>query len=205
MKKVLISLFATLFAATALFAQTPQEIIAKMDQETARFDKEGFVMVMDMKISILGTFSSTLYTIGNKNKSITNIKGSTLMTWTDGVTEWVYDGEKNEITIKNATPSDAAESANTLNGITEGYDVKLKKETADAWYFVCTKSKNNSKKDDPKKMDLVVSKITYLPISHSTTVKGVTVTLRDFAIGVNEADLKFDASLYPTAKIIDKR
>lgn len=205
MKKVLISIFATLLAATALFAQTPQEIIAKMDQETARFDKEGFVMVMEMKIPILGTFSSTLYTIGNKNKSITNIKGSTLITWTDGVTERVYDGEKNEITIKNATPSDAAESANTLNGITEGYDVKLKKETADAWYFVCTKSKNNSKKDDPKKMDLVVSKITYLPISHSTTVKGVTVTLRDFAIGVNEADLKFDASLYPTAKIIDKR
>lgn len=205
MKKVLISIFATLLAATALFAQTPQEIIAKMDQETARFDKEGFVMVMEMKIPILGTFSSTLYTIGNKNKSITNIKGSTLITWTDGVTERVYDGEKNEITIKNATPSDASESVNTLNGITEGYDVKLKKETADAWYFVCTKSKNNSKKDDPKKMDLVVSKITYLPISHSTTVKGVTVTLRDFAIGVNEADLKFDASLYPTAKIIDKR
>lgn len=205
MKKVLISIFATLLAATALFAQTPQEIIAKMDQETARFDKEGFVMVMEMKIPILGTFSSTLYTIGNKNKSITNIKGSTLITWTDGVTERVYDGEKNEITIKNATPSDAAESANTLNGITEGYDVKLKKETADAWYFVCTKSKNNTNKDDPKKMDLVVSKITYLPISHSTTVKGVTVTLRDFAIGVNEADLKFDASLYPTAKIIDKR
>lgn len=205
MKKVLISIFATLLAATALFAQTPQEIIAKMDQETARFDKEGFVMVMEMKIPILGTFSSTLYTIGNKNKSITNVKGSTLITWTDGVTERVYDGEKNEITIKNATPSDAAESANTLNGITEGYDVKLKKETADAWYFVCTKSKNNTNKDDPKKMDLVVSKITYLPISHSTTVKGVTVTLRDFAIGVNEADLKFDASLYPTAKIIDKR
>ena len=34
---------------------------------------------------------------------------------------------------------------------------------------------------------------------------GVTVTFRDFAKGVDEADVTFDPSLYPNATIIDKR
>ena len=87
----------------------------------------------------------------------------------------------------------------------EGYDVKLKKETADAWYFVCNKSKTNTVKDDPKKMDLVVSKTTYLPISTSVKEKGVTVTMRDFAVGVTEEQVTFDPAKYANAKIIDKR
>ena len=51
-----------------------------------------------------------------------------------------------------------------LDSVKEGYDVKLKKETDQAWEFVCTKSKTNTKKDDPKKINLVISKTTYLPI-----------------------------------------
>ena len=54
-------------------------------------------------------------------------------------------------------------------------------------------------------MDLVVSKATYLPISHSVKEKGVTVTMRDFAIGVSEEQVTFDPAKYANAKIIDKR
>jgi len=205
MKKSLVSLFAALLTASALLAQTPEEIIARMNQETDRFDKEGVSMVMDMKLPILGTFSTQMYTLGDKYKGVIDVKGETAITWSDGVTNWDYDASKNELTIKNAKRSDAEGSMSALNGITEGYDVKLKKETDEAWYFVCTKLKTNTKKDDPKKMDLVVSKSTYLPISHSATMKGVTVTLRDFVVGVTEEDVTFDASQYPDAKIIDER
>lgn len=205
MKKAFVSIIAVLLAATALFAQTPQEIVAKMDQETARFDKEGFSMVMDMKIPLMGTFSTKMFSLGKKYKAELDVKGETAITWSDGVTDWDFDASKNEITITTATSSDAEESLNTLNGITEGYDVKLKKETPEAWHLLCTKSKSNTKKDDPKKMDLVVSKATYLPISHSVSMKGITITLRDFVLGVSEEDVTFDPSKYPGAKVIDKR
>ena len=205
MKKVFISILAALLTATALFAQTPEEVIARMDQETARFDTEGFSMVMEMRIPLLGTFPTQMYTLGKKYKAIIEIKGKKAITWSDGVTDWDYDASKNELTITNATSSDAEDSMASLSGITAGYDVKFKKETADAWHILCTKSKTNTNKDDPKKMDLVVSKATYLPISHSITIKGVTVTLRDFVLGVTEEQVTFDPSKYADAKIIDKR
>ena len=209
MKKILVSLFVALFAASTLLAQTPEEIVAKMNQECARFDTEGVSMVMDMKLPILGTYSTQMYVLGNKSKAVLDVKGEESIMWSDETTDWDYDVSKNELTIKPANPSDenedAGDSVNALKNVTEGYDVKLKKETAEAWYFVCTKSKDNTNKDDPKKMDLVVSKATYLPISTTVKEKGVTVTMRDFAIGVTEEQVTFDPAKYANAKIIDKR
>lgn len=205
MKKVFIGIIAALVSAVALFAQTSEEIVARMDQETARFDKEGVSMVMDMKIPVLGTYSTQMYTLGKKYKATLSIKGQTIITWSDGVTDWDYDSSKNQITINKAKSSDAEDSMSALSGITEGYDVTLKKETADAWYLLCSKSKTNTNKDDPKKMDLVVSKSTFLPISHSVTMKGVTVTLHSFNLGVTEDEVTFDPSQYADAKIIDQR
>ena len=208
MKKVLFSLFAMLLAASALLAQTQEEILAKMNQECDRFETEGFSVVMDMKLPILGTFSTQMYTLGDKFKGVVKAKGETSIMWSDGITDWDYDVSKNELTITNAKPSEdteADDNVKVLKNVTEGYDVKLKKETADAWYFVCTKSKDNTNKDDPKKMDLVVSKATYLPISTTIKEKGVTVTRRDFAIGVTEEEVSFDPAKYASAKVIDKR
>jgi outer membrane lipoprotein-sorting protein len=198
-----------MLAASALFAQTPEEIIAKMDQATSRFDSEGFSMIMDIKVPLLGTFSSKMYTLGDKYKAILEVKGKKMITWSDGVTDWDYDEPNNEITITHADPSGsdtgAEGSLNALDGITEGYDVKLKKETADAWYFRSTKSKTNTKKDDPKSMDLVVSKTTYLPVSTSVSEKGFKITLHDFVPGVTEKEVTFNLSDYPNAKVTDKR
>ena len=208
MKKILLSLFVTLLAASALMAQTTEEILAKMNQECARFDTEGFFVVMDMKLPILGTYSTQMYSLGDKFKGVVDVKGDISFMWSDGLTDWDYDVTKNELTISNAKPSEDTEAegnVKVLKNITEGYDVKLKKDTADAWYFVCNKSKTNTVKDDPKKMDLVVSKTTYLPISTSVKEKGVTVTMRDFAIGVTEEQVTFDPAKYANAKIIDKR
>ena len=208
MKKIFVSLFATLLAST-LVAQTPEEIVAKMNQECDRFDSEGFSVVMDMNLPILGTYSTQMYTLGDKFKGVVDVKGDISIMWSDGITVWDYDASKNELTIKPANLSekseDAGDNVKALRNVTEGYDVKLKKETAEAWYFVCTKSKDNTNKDDPKRMDLVVSKATYLPISTTVKEKGVTVTMRDYAIGVTEEQVTFDPEKYADAKIIDKR
>ena len=208
MRRILICLLVGMLAASALFAQTTEEILTRMDQEASRFDKEGVSMVMDMKIPILGTFSTKMYTLGDKYKGVLEFKGHKEITWSDGVTDWEYDVSKNEITIKKADPSGdnaAGDSMNALDGITDGYDIKLKKETAEAWYFRCTKTKSNTNKDDPKTMDLVISKGNYLPISLSTTMKAVKVTMHSFVAGVTEKEVTFNLADYPNAKIIDKR
>lgn len=208
MRKKIVSLFVALLAASALFAQTQEQILARMDRETARFDKEGFSMVMEFKIPLLGTYSSTVHTFGEKSKAILEVKGEKTIIWSDNATTWQYDSSKNEITIDKVSGNEQKEADNNvkaLNNVTEGYDVKLKKEEADAWHFRCTKSKTNPDKDAPKTMDLTVSKTTYLPVSLKVSQKGVTVTLRDFTLGTNEQDVTFDAAQYPGATIIDKR
>ena len=209
MKKILVSLWAAIFAASVLLAQTPEEIIAKMNQEADRFDTEGVSMVMDMKIPFLGTYSMRMSTLGDKSKGIISFQGESSILWSDGITDWEYDPSKNELTIKHADPSAKTDEANdnvsAIKNVAEGYDVVLKKETSEAWYFVCKKSKGNTNKDDPNKMDLVVSKSTYLPISMSVKEKGVTVTMRDFALGVTEEEVTFDPAKYANAKIVDQR
>ena len=207
MKKILFVLLPALLAAATLSAQTPEEIIARVDQETARFDAEGCSMVMELKFPIIGAVATTIYTRGDKYKMIMSIKGDTSISWSDGVTDWDYESSKNTVTIKphKADGNSEADNAKMMEGITEGYDVRLKKETADTWQFRCTKSKTNTNKDDPKNMDLVVSKATYLPVSLTARAGGLTITMRDVSIGVSEQEVTFDASKYATAKIIDER
>ena len=207
MKKFFCILTA-MFAATALFAQTTEEILARMDEQTERFTPEGFSMIMEIKLPILGTVGTTVYILGDKYKLYSEVKGDVLMYWSDKVTEWEYDASKNEITISNAKPSEESQAESNvkmLKGVTDGYDVRLRSETDEVWNFRCTKSKTNTNKDDPRTMDLVVAKGTYMPVSLKSTLKGVTVTLRNFAVGITEEAVTFDASKFSNAKIIDKR
>ena len=89
--------------------------------------------------------------------------------------------------------------------ITDGYDVSISKQTADAWYISCKKSKSNKSKDDPKNMELVVSKKDYSPISLSASMSGVKMTMRDISFGVTESMVTFNPDKYPGVKIVDKR
>lgn len=208
MKKILITLFAALLAATALFAQTPQEIVAKMDEQMDRFADEGVFFVMEIKMPIVGTVATDIYILGDKYKMDADIKGNRVMHWTDGVSDWEYDASKKEIEITNAKPSDesqAEKNVKTLKSVTEGYDVKLVKETAESWFLRCTKSRTNTVKDDPKRMDMEISKETYLPISHKAGTGLVTVTMRNMRVGVTEEDVTFDPADFPGVRIVDKR
>ena len=208
MKRFFTLLLTALLASTALSAQTPEEILARMDRETDRFDAEGFSMVMEIRLPILGAFATTVYTRGDKYKMVTTVKDETVINWSDGVTDWQYEPSKNEVTIeprKAGTTSDAESNKKMIDSVTQGYDVRLKGQTDEVWQFRCTKSRDNTDKDDPKNMDLVVSKSTYLPVSIKASMHGVTVTLRDFGVGIDEKDITFDPAQYPGAKITDKR
>ena len=208
MKRILICIAALLASAALTTAQTPQEIIDRMDAEMNKGDQAGLAITMEMKIPILGTVSARINTRGDFSRTEMNAKEIKSTLWSDGTTTWTYTPSDNELVIDNASKSSSSNEDNVgmLKGITAGYDVKLTKETADAWYFECKKSKTNTEKDDPKKMDLVVAKGTYMPVELSTKVKGITISMKNPVIGVNEADVKFDMSKIPAGvKVTDKR
>lgn len=207
--KKLLSIIAFIAFAGIAIAQTPEEIISRMEAEMAKHDeKEGLAMTMDMKIPILGTFSSRTYTLGDKYRIEITEDGKQSITWSDGKTDWTYSSEKNEIEIKKHEVKEKTETegdAKMFSGITDGYDVKLDKETSDSWQFLCKRSKSNPDKDAPKKMTLIVAKGTYMPISLSAKVSAITITMRDLSYGVTEEQVTFNPKNYPTATIVDKR
>ena len=208
MKKLLSIIAFIAFAAVAV-AQTPEEIISRMEAEMGKHDEsEGISMTMDIKIIIVGTISSRSYVLGDKMRIEANRDGKDFITWSDGTTDWTYDSEKNEIEITNAKPREKSETegdAKLFKGITDGYDVTIEKETATEWHIRCKRSRSNPDKDAPKRMDLVVDKGTYWPVSLSTSVTGATVTMREISFGVSEKDVTFNPQEFPGVKIVDNR
>ena len=207
--KKLFSIIAFIAMAAVTVAQTPEEIISRMEAEMAKHDeKEGLAMTLEMKIPILGTFSSRNYTLGDKYRIEVSKDGKQTITWSDGQTDWNYDSEKNQVEIKKHEVKEKTETegdAKMFNGITDGYDVKLDKETSDTWQFLCKRSRSNPDKDAPKKMTLIVAKGTYWPVSLSASVSLMTITMRDLSYGVTEEQVTFNPEDYPNATIVDKR
>lgn len=212
MKRFLVFLALCGFALAApsltLSAQTPEEIITKMEQELKRSDTEGLYMAMEMKIPLVGTIPSRVYSLGKKARAEMEAKDKKTILWIDADNTWTYDLSKNEIVItrrESGKPSDTENNMQLLEGLTEGYKLSLEKETGEAWYLRCTKTASNPDKDAPKRMDLVVSKKTGLPLSFTASVSVMTLTFKDIALGVTEDQVTFDPGKYPDATLIDKR
>ena len=195
--------------AVAAYAQTAEEIVAKMDAAMEQVSAEnGFRMTMDIKIPILGTMSSNAWSLGDKMRLEAEMMGKKLVTWQDGQTEWTYDAGENTITIENqdkTKKSDEKENMKMFQSATEGYDVSIAKETSSAWTIKCKKNRFNTNKDDPKNMEIVIAKDTYYPMSLSAKVDLVTVTMRNLKFNVTEEEVTFNKADYPGATIIDKR
>jgi len=208
MKRILLCIATVLASAAIVFAQTPEEIIDRMDSEMKKSDEMGLAITMDITIPIIGKTSAAMKVRGDRSRTEMSIKDVKETLWMDKTTMWSYSSTDNEVVIENRkedSNNSQEENIEMFSGITEGYDVKLEKETTDSWQFRCDKSKSNTNKDDPKKMTLIVSKKDYMPISLSTKVKGITVTMRDAKLGVSESEVTFNASKYPGVKITDNR
>ena len=208
MKKLFSIITFIAFAAVAI-AQTPQEIISRMEAEMNKHDEsEGVAMTIDIKMFILGTMTTRSYVLGDKSRIEGSMMGKDFITWIDGDTEWSYNSANEEIEIKKQEPKKKDESegdVDMFSGITDGYDVSIDKETSTEWHIRCKKSKNNPDKDAPKKMNLIISKGTYWPVSLSASMSGVDMTMREVSFGVTEQQVTFDPKAFPNAKIVDKR
>ena len=203
-----LALLAACALAVAAFAQTPEEIITKMEETMNRLEADGLVMAMDIKIPILGTMSSKAWNKGEKTRLEGEMMGVKIITWIDGDTEWEYNTKENQVRIKHhdiTKQSQEESNAKLFDAITQGYDVFLDKETATAWYIRCKKNKNNKEKDDPKTMDIVIAKENYYPVSLSAKVSGITVKMYDLGFDVSEKQVTFNPADFPGATIIDER
>lgn len=188
-------------------AQEPKEIVSRMEAEMARHKGEGMAMTVEMRIPLLGTVTTRTWTLGDNYKMKASVKNTEVTTWGDGLTKWTYNTKSNELVIENEKADQSASdgSSEMFSGIAEGYEVTLRKESPEAWYFQCKKSKTNKDADDPKSMDLVIAKDTFYPMSLSAKMNGVSLTLRDISFGVVQADVAFDMSHCPDAVVKDKR
>ncbi|MBP3257133.1 MAG: hypothetical protein J6M23_03895 [Bacteroidales bacterium] len=205
MKKILTVLTALLMGVAAL-AQPPEEILSRMEEEMNKHENEGLVMTVDLKMPILGTQSTRTWILGNKIRTELSVRGEKAITWSDGTTDWTYISKNRQVTIETSSGK-SSDSGDTemFSGIAEGYDVSIKKETANAWYILCKKSKSNKEKDDPKTMDVVVAKGTYYPVSLSAKASGITMTMKEISFGVTEKQVTFNPADFPDATIVDKR
>lgn len=207
-KNIVAALAAVLICGSGLYAQTPEEIVGKMSKQMDRAETEGLVMDLNMKLPVIGSITSHNLIRGDKMKVTVSGKGKKAVMWSDGTTRWEYDEEAGEITVQSQKQSDSKKENSEMkafDSLTEGYDLILEKETADAWYILCKKSKSNKDKDDPAKIDLAVSKATYLPIYLRMKQSVVSVSIEKVSIGVSEKSVTFNPAEYPNAKIIDKR
>lgn len=205
--KRIIAILSVLAGSVLALAQTPGEIVSRMETEMQKHQNDGLSMIVDTKVPVLGSITIRTYARGDKSRIETELKGYRLIEWTDGVSDWEYDSKNKQIEITKADPSTAADGgdAELFTGITEGYDISLKKETEDAWYLLCKKAKSNTDKDAPKNIDLVISKKNYYPVSLSAKASGMSVTMRNISFGITEKQVTFNAAEFPGVKIIDKR
>ena len=211
MKKLVLTVAAALVSLMA-WAQTPHEILEKMSRAMDHDKAVGMAMTMDMKIPILGTYSTRTYTLGDKMRMEVTAKGKKGIVWEDGNITYSYDATKNTITITEfkaqgggASSEDDDDGLGMALSVTKGYDVKLLRETDEYWEFRCNKRKDNTDKDAPKQIDLSVQKGSYFLREMKTSMKGVSVSMRDFSFDVTEEDVTLDISQYKDAKIVDKR
>ena len=221
MRRIL-ALLSAFFLALSAFAQTPEEIVTKMEEVMDQFDKgDAHAMSMEMTFPIVGTVTGKVWSWGRKFRNEIVIKGHKGVVFIDGDTLWIYIPEDNEVRIKHSDPGketkgktidtslseqfrDFSEPTFT-DGISDGYDIFLDKETATAWYLRCKKKKSNKDKNDPKTMDLVVAKGTFYPLSVSTKMLGMSIKMYDMGVNVTEKQVTFNPADYPGVTIIDER
>ena len=206
MKRFFLMIAALAAFASAAYSQTADEIITRMNQELAKGESLGTALTFDLQMPIIGKISSRIKSVGDLSRAEVDIKGEKGIIWVVKDTTWTYSSKSNEIVIETGKKDDTSQKGDEmLKDITDGYDASIVKETADSWQLRCDKSKSNKEKDDPAKMDLVVSKKTYLPVSLTAKFKGITMTLHNFSQGVSKKEVTFNPSEFKGVKITDKR
>ena len=210
MRKILCT-FLALVWASATFAQTGLEIVNRMNEMLASHESDGTRFYIDIKMPIVGSISTKAMSLGDKARMDFEVSEIKVITYMDKTTQWMYTPGNNEVTIIGATAKsnnpavDSAMDMGMFDDVADGYDISIKSENLVKWELACKKKRSNKDKDAPKNITIEVRKETYQPLSFSTKVMGVSLTMRDFSFGVTEDQVTFNPDDYPGIIITDKR
>ena len=117
--KRIISIAAALSWALVSFAQTPQEIVSRMESVLDKHQNDGVKMYIDIKIPIIGTLTTKSYALGDKYYIDADAKGTRVCTWSDGKTDghirpritrlrspaWIRTRNPNQRVTRNCSPA----------------------------------------------------------------------------------------------------
>ena len=106
MKKLVLAFMAVLVSVVAAVAQTPKEIVDRMEATMNAHEKEGVIMTVDLKLLIVGTTTSKSYMLGDKTRVEMKMMGVQIITWSDGEKDWTYISKDNTLTIRLKSCSD---------------------------------------------------------------------------------------------------
>ena len=213
MKRILCFAIAFL-SATISFAQTGLEIVNRMNERISSLKDKGLSVNVDIKVPVVGLVTTRTWVLGDKRRLDVNMKGHDIITFNDGKTNWVYMSESNSLIITNDTiaakfaqgqNSKGSMDVDMFGDIAGGYDVTIKSENMVKWELLCKKKKSNDDDDSPKKITLEVRKDSYDPISMSTKMMGITMTMSNFKFGITEKDVTFNVADFPDVNITDQR
>lgn len=210
MRKLLI-VAVVLFAGMSLRGQTSDEIISRLNETLSQKEYLGSQFDFILDLPILGKMPTHVWENGNHVKMEMNVSGNKAVSWIDDKYTWIYDSKSNEVKIRNlekdgkSSDKSAEDGMEMFGGITEGYDVSILNEDSETWYLQCKKKKSNTNKNDPKTMELAVSKSTYMPKYLRSKSKGIAISIENVQMGASPSEVIFDASMYPGIKIIDER
>ena len=210
MRKILCT-FLALVWASATFAQTGLEIVNRMNEMLASHESDGTRFYIDIKMPIVGSISTKAMSLGDKARMDFEVSEIKVITYMDKTTQWMYTPGNNEVTIIGATAKsnnpavDSAMDMGMFDDIADGYDISIKSENLVKWELACKRKRSNPDKDAPKNVTIEVRKETYQPLSLSTKMMGINITMRDFKFGVTEDQVTFNPDDYPGIKITDKR
>lgn len=209
MKRIILAAAIIIAASFTINAQSISEICARMSEELSKGETMGQAFDLIMKFPIIGKMGGRTWINGDNFRIEVIGKEDAGITWRTPDTEWNYNPKENTVTIKNVEKSSDKNKndGQTKNfaGLDKDYDLTIDKEDAAAWYMTGKKSKTNNTKDDPNKIQLAVSKETYLPLYYTAKQKGVTISMENFQVGVSPEEVIFSPDNYPGVKIIDER
>ena len=209
MKRIILTAAIIIAAAFTVKAQSISEICARMSEELAKGETMGQAFDMVMKIPIIGKVGGRTWINGDNFRMEVIGKDDADITWRTPDTEWNYNPKENTVTIKKVEKSNDQNKDNgqtqNFEGLDQDYDLKIVKEDDTAWYMTGKKSKTNTTKDDPKNIQLAISKATYLPLYYTAKQKGITISMENFLVGVTPEEVVFNPDNYPGVKIIDQR
>lgn len=199
MRKTILALALLMTTATAMVAQTAQEVL---DKASKNINLEGGVKANFKMTNSMGSTSGTISVKGTKFHAVT----PEAIMWFDGKTQWTYMRNNDEVNVSNPSSSQlqALNPYNFLNLYKKGY--KSTMTTADNAYNIHLTATDPTRR--VKELFILVNKKSNLPTQVKVLqgTKWITFDISNIIRQpFDDSTFRFNQKDFPTAEVIDLR